>query len=73
MSRKDSKLDDVLKPGAVLTDGNYDAVMSDSLMKSLTEWDKNCSNSKQGKVFETSKQFGGNNCLQKKSERKEKK
>ena len=70
MSRKDSKLDDVLKPGAVLTDGNYDAVLSDSLMKSLTEWDKNCSNSKQGQVFETSKQFGCNYCLQKKSERK---
>ena len=73
MSRKDSKLEDVLKPGAVLTDGNYDAVLSDSLMKSLKEWDKNCSNSQQGKVVETSKQFAGNDYLLKKSERKEKK
>ena len=66
MSRKDSKLEDVLnvKPGAIFTAGNYE---------SLKEWDKNCSNSQQGKVVETSKQFAGNDYLQKKSERKEKK
>ena len=75
MSKKDPKLSDVLKPGSVLTDGNYDSVLSDSVLRSLQEWDKTNpgSGKKQGAVLQVSKHFNGSNSQQRNWEKKDKK
>ena len=37
---KAAKLEDVIKPDAILSDGNYDNVLTDNLLENLKKWDK---------------------------------
>ena len=64
MSSNGSKIEDVLKKGAVLSEGNYDALLSDNLLNSLKEWDKDCSKSLHENLSTTSQQIGGLNLQQ---------
>ena len=33
-------MEEVLKPGATLKEGNYDALLSENVLKNLKEWDR---------------------------------
>ena len=61
MSKKEAVLSDVLKPGAVLSDNNYDAVLADQVLQNLQEWSKNIPDKQDNRVKNISKQFGGSN------------
>ena len=50
MSQKEPNLSDVLKPGAMLGDGNYDAVLSDSVLKNLQGWNQTTSDRTENKI-----------------------
>ena len=45
---KQTKIEEVLKPGATLKEGNYDALLSDDVLKNLKEWDRKEGSKKAG-------------------------